>query len=449
MEGRKEIRWGLALAYRRRGGRTSAVAFGEMTTDRSILHIDMDAFYVSVELLRHPELKGLPVVVGGTGGRGVVAAASYEARRYGIHSAISSAVARKLCPDAVFIAPDISHYVEYSQQLHTIFESFTPLVEQISIDEAFLDVTGAATLMGDAVSIAWALRERVFSETQLTCSVGVAPNKFLAKLASEHAKPRAMTGGVQRGFQVFEVKRGSESEFLLPLPVQSLWGVGPATLAKLEAIGVRIVSDLAELDVDIVCAAVGEVNGRHLHSLARGIDDRAVEPERIAKSIGHEETFSTDLTTHEELRAQLVRLCDAVARRTRDAGVAAGTLLLKVKFSSFESVTRSVTPTVPLTTGPSMVAALEPLLAMLDYAQGVRLLGVHAQKLTGQSEGIPRLFDDGGETPEDIEEQWKPASKAVDQIVDRFGAGMIGPVSSLNTKRPGQSPAGPVLDEGS
>jgi DNA polymerase-4 len=192
-----------------------------MTTDRSILHIDMDAFYVSVELLRHPELKGLPVVVGGTGGRGVVAAASYEARRYGIHSAISSAVARKLCPDAVFIAPDISHYVEYSQQLHTIFESFTPLVEQISIDEAFLDVTGAATLMGDAVSIAWALRERVLTETQLTCSVGVAPNKFLAKLASEHAKPRAMAGGVQRGFQVFEVKRGTESEFLLPLPVQS------------------------------------------------------------------------------------------------------------------------------------------------------------------------------------------------------------------------------------
>jgi DNA polymerase-4 len=233
------------------------------------------------------------------------------------------------------------------------------------------------------------------------------------------------------------------------MPVQSLWGVGPATLAKLEAIGVRIVADLAELDVDIVCAAVGEVNGRHLHSLARGIDDRTVEPERIAKSIGHEETFSADLTTHEELRAQLVRLCDAVARRTRDAGVAAGTLLLKVKFSSFESVTRSVTPTVPLTTGPSMVAALEPLLAMLDYAQGVRLLGVHAQKLTGESEGIPRLFDDGGETPEDIEEQWKPASKAVDQIVDRFGVGMIGPVSSLNTKRPGQSPAGPVLDEGS
>ena len=447
MAGRKEKWWGLAPAHRRRRGATSAVAFEQMTTDSSILHVDMDAFYVSVELLRHPELRGLPVVVGGTGGRGVVAAASYEARRYGIHSALSSAVARKLCPDAVFIAPDISHYVEVSHQLHTLFETFTPLVEQISIDEAFLDVTGASTLMGDAVSIAKALREKVLSETQLTCSVGVAPNKFLAKLASEHAKPRAMTGGVQRGYQVFEVQRGHELEFLLPLPVQSLWGVGPATLSKLEAIGVRTVADLAELDVAIVCAAVGDVNGRHLHALAHAIDDRIVEPERVAKSIGHEETFSADLTTHEELRVQLVRLCDAVARRTRDAGVAAGTLLLKVKFSSFESVTRSVTPTVPLTTGPSMVAALEPLLAMLDYAQGVRLLGVHAQKLSEQSEAIPRLFDDGGETPEDIEEQWKPASKAVDLIVDRFGAGVIGPVSGLHKRKPGDSPAGPVLDQ--
>jgi DNA polymerase-4 len=438
--------WGLALNHRRRGERMSAVAFVQMTTNRSILHIDMDAFYVSVELLRHPELRGQPVVVGGTGGRGVVAAASYEARRYGIHSALSSAIARKLCPDAVFLPPDISHYVEFSQRLHTIFETFTPLVEQISIDEAFLDVTGASMLLGDAVSIAWALRERVVSETQLTCSVGVAPNKFLAKLASEHAKPRALAGGVQRGYQVFEVKPGNEKDFLLPLAVQSLWGVGPATLSKLEAIGVRTVADLAELDVGIVCAAVGDVNGRHLHALAQGIDDRIVQPERIAKSIGHEETFSTDLTTHDELRVQLVRLCDAVARRTRDAGVAAGTLLLKVKFSSFESVTRSVTPTVPLTTGPSMVAALEPLLAMLDYSQGVRLLGVHAQKLTEQSERTPRLFDDGGESPEDIEEHWKPASRAVDLIVDRFGAGMIGPVSGLHTKKPGQSPSGPVAE---
>jgi DNA polymerase-4 len=403
----------------------------------------MDAFYVSVELARRPELRGLPVVVGGTAGRGVVSAASYEARRYGVHSAMSSAIARRMCPDAIFIPPDMSKYLEVSRQLHEIFETFTPLVEQISVDEAFMDVTGARSLLGSAQEIAWALRERVLAETSLTCSVGIAPNKFLAKLASEHAKPRASADGVAPGYQVYEVLPGHEIEFLHPLNVQALWGVGPATLAKLEALSIRTVGDVAALDVAIICAAVGESHGRHLHALSRALDDRDVEPERHAKSIGHEETFAADITTHEELRVQLVRLCDAVARRTRASGVAAGTLMLKVKFSSFESVTRSTSPSMPLTTGPSMVAALEPLLASLDYSQGVRLLGVHAQKLSEETGRTPRLFDDGEESVEDIEEQWVPASRAVDSIVDKFGAGVIGPASAMNTRRPGESPFGP------
>ena len=407
----------------------------------------MDAFYVSVELLRHPELHGLPVVVGGTAGRGVVSAASYEARRYGVYSAMSSATARKLCPNAVFLPPDISHYIEVSRHLHAVFESFTPLVEQISVDEAFMDVSGATTLMGDAVSIAWQLRERVMAETKLSCSVGIAPNKFLAKLASEHAKPKATPDGIAPGHQVFEVKPGEELNFLLPLPVQALWGVGPATLKKLESLGVRRVSDLAQLDESVVCAAVGDAHGRHLYALSHGKDNRPVEPERIAKSIGHEETFAHDLTTHEELRVELVRLCDAVARRTREAGVAAGTLMLKLKFSSFESVTRSVTPSMPLTTGPSMVAALEPLLATLDCSQGVRLIGVHAQKLSEEALRAPRLFDDGEGSLEDIEEQWQPASKAIDSIVDKFGAGTIGPASGMDRRKPGENPFGPVLED--
>ncbi|CAB4621318.1 unannotated protein [freshwater metagenome] len=218
-------------------------------------------------------------------------------------------------------------------------------------------------------------------------------------------------------------------------------------MAKLEGIGVRTIRDLAVLDVGVVCSTVGDAHGRHLHALSQGIDDRFVEPERIAKSIGHEETFSADLTTHDELRTQLVRLCDAVARRTREAGVAAGTLMLKLKFSSFESVTRSVTPSIPLTTGPSMVAALEPLLASLDCSQGVRLLGVHAQKLTTESGAAPRLFDEGGDSPQDIEEQWQPASKAVDSIVSKFGAGTIGPASGLDTRRPGENPFGPLSED--
>lgn len=407
----------------------------------------MDAFYVSVELLRHPELKGQPVVVGGTGGRGVVSAASYEARRFGVHSAMSSAKARQLCAHAVFIPPDINHYLEVSSRLHDIFLSFTPLVEQISVDEAFMDVTGAGSLLGSPRDIAWALRRAVHDETQLTCSVGIAPNKFLAKLASEHAKPRATLDGVEPGHQVFEVVEGKELEFLHPLPVGSLWGVGPATLAKLERVGIKTVGQLAELPVTVLCNAVGDAHGRHLHALANSIDEREVETDRIAKSIGHEETFASDLSTFEDLRVQMVRLCDSVARRTRNAGVSAGTMLLKIKFASFEGITRSVTPSVPLSTGPSMVAALEPLLRSIDPGQGVRLLGVHAQKLTTDPTVQDRLFDDGGDSIEDIETQWQPASRAVDSIVEKFGLDSIGPASGLGQRsRPGQNPFGPLTD---
>lgn len=417
-----------------------------MAEARSILHVDMNAFYVSVELLRRPELRGLPVVVGGAGGRGVVSAASYEARRYGVHSALSSAVARRMCPDLVFISPDMDHYLEVSGRLHAIFLEFTPLVEQISVDEAFLDVTGAGALIGDAHTVARLLRERVAETTGLPCSVGIAPNKFLAKMASEFAKPRARRDGIDPGHGVFEVEPGGELAFLHPQPVQSLWGVGPATLKKLDTLGIRTVGDLAAIDLPLLCSAVGDAHGRHLHALSQGIDDRDVETDRTAKSIGHEETFPHDLVTHDELRPHLVRLCDAVARRIREADVSAGTVMLKVKFASFESVTRSTTPTVALTTGPSMVAALEPLLNALDVAQGVRLLGVHAQKLDGGESTALRLFDEGGESPEDIEEQWKPASRAVDSIVEKFGPGTIGPASTLGARVPGQSPAGPDAD---
>ena len=409
----------------------------------------MNAFYVSVELRRRPELRGLPVVVGGTGGRGVVSAASYEARQFGVHSALSSAVARRLCPDAVFIHPDMEHYLEVSRQLREIFESFTPLVEQISVDEAFLDVTGAGALIGDAQEVARQLRDKVMTDTQLPCTVGIAPNKFIAKMASEFAKPRAKPNGIEPGYGVYEVVPGQEIAFLHPLPVNSLWGVGPKTLERLKTLGIHTIGDVAAVDVAVLCGAIGDAHGRHLHELSNGHDERRVEPERHAKSIGHEETFSRDLTDAAELKSHLVRLCDAVAKRTRDAGVAAGTVMLKVKFSSFESVTRSVTPSVPLTTGPSMVAALEPLLSTLDISQGVRLLGVHAQKLAEEQPAALTLFDmssEGEASLADIEEQWMPASRAVDSIVEKFGDGMIGPASSLDRHRPGANRFG-VPDE--
>lgn len=405
---------------------------------------------MSVELLSRPDLVGLPVVVGGTSDRGVVSAASYEARRFGVHSAMASSRARKLCPQAVFLPANHALYLEVSGRLHDILSSFTPLVEPISVDEAFLDVTGAKSLFGSPTDIAWAIRTKVREELDLSCSVGVAPSKFIAKLASEHAKPRAAQNGVEPGHQVFEVKVGEELQFLHQLDVSSLWGVGPATLEKLTRVGVRTVADLAALGEDALHTIVGRAHGTHLFELANAIDEREVEPDRVAKSIGHEETFDEDVHTLDELRAHLVRLSDAVARRVRRAGVAAGTVLLKVKFSSFQSITRSTSPGTALTTGPSFVAALAPLLDEIDVSQGVRLLGVHAQKLSSPRDDA-RLFDDryfvDGDAStvsvEDIERQWSTTSAAIDDIVGRFGRDAIRPASSLGERAPGESPFGP------
>lgn len=416
---------------------------------RTILHVDMDAFYVSVELRRRPELRGRPVVVGGTGARGVVAAASYEARRFGVHSAMPSVQAQRLCPDAVFLPGDHRLYAEVSEQVHHIFKSVTPLVEPIALDEAFLDVSGAARLHGHGVAIAHRIRQRVGDELGLTCSVGVATSKLVAKLASQAAKPVATPAGVRPGPGVVEVRPGEELGFLHPLPVQALWGVGPATLAKLERLGVRTVGDLAELGERPVVAALGAAHGRHLVALARGIDDRAVEPDRAVKSIGHEETFATDLHTQAEVRAEVVRLADAVAARLRRHGVACRTVTVKVRFAGFRTITRSVTPPAPLSTGPAIVKALEPVLAEVDPTPGVRLLGVSGSHLVTPTEQLTLGLSgyDGPETPLEVELAWSPASGALDSIRERFGSDAIGPASALGGRRSrrgsGASPWGP------
>ena len=408
---------------------------------RSILHVDMDAFFVSVELLRHPELRGQPVIVGGSGERGVVAAASYEARHYGIHSAMPSTRARRLCPHAVFLDGDHAHYGNVSARVMTIFRSFTPLVEPISLDEAFLDVTGARRVHGEPVAIAAAIRTQVEAEEGLTCSVGVASNKFLAKLASEAAKPRASRTGPVPGLGVKVVEPGHELAFLHPLPVQALWGVGPKTLEKLRSRGIQKVGDLADLAEEAVVALLGDANGRHLHRLSRGIDDRAVEPELQPKSIGHEETFARDHHQLDTLRREAVRMADAVAQRLRTHGMAGRTVSVKVRFHDFRTITRSVTLTAAVDTGPAIARAAKELLDQVDPSSGVRLLGVTVSNLS--EEGARQLTLDDVVHP-----GWDDASRAVDDIRRRYGDDAIVPASlrgpdGIRVKRKGDQQWGP------
>jgi len=404
---------------------------------RTIVHVDMDAFFVSVELRGRPELRGLPVVVGGTGRRGVVAAASYEARRYGVHSAMPSTRARQLCPQAVFLPGDHALYESVSIQVQDVFRSFTPLVEPISLDEAFLDATGSLRLFGDGVTIAHAIRQRVLDETELTCSVGVAPTKFLAKLASEAAKPKASSSGIAAGRGVVHVAPNSELAFLHPHRVEALWGVGPATLERLHRIGVTTIGELARVPVDALVATLGRSAGMHLNALANGIDERDVEPDRAVKSIGHEQTFPTDLFTSDELDREAVRMADAVATRLRGNGLVGRTVSIKVRFGSFATITRSITAPDPIDTAVAITALARSLLKQVDPSPGVRLLGVSIAQLATCGPRQLRLedliADEAATRVAGVAPGWDEASQAIDEIRKRFGSSSIGPASLVRS----------------
>jgi DNA polymerase IV len=371
----------------------------------------MDAFYASIEERDRPELAGKAVIVGGSPEkRGVVAAANYVARRYGVHSAMPSATAHRLCPHGIYLPPRIGYYAQVARQIRDIFERFTPLVEPLSLDEAFLDVTGSQSLFGPAAQIGQEIKRTIRQELRLVASVGVAPNKFLAKIASDLRKPDALV----------VVEPDKVQEFLDPLPVERLWGVGKQGSKVFQGLGIRTIGQLRQCPLDLLQGHFGS-GGEHLWNLAHGRDDRPVVPEREAKSISNETTFERDIADIDVLRAWLVDLVEQVGWRMRQHGLRGRTVQLKVRFADFSTITRSQTLPEPTDITDELRRTADELLCHRLPAGHlpVRLLGMGVGNLddTGLVQGL--LFD-----AEEREKQSRVDS-VVDRLKERFGAAII------------------------
>ncbi|MFT5288686.1 MAG: DNA polymerase-4 [Planctomycetota bacterium] len=403
----------------------------------SILHVDMDAFYASIELRDRPQLAGLPVCVGGPADkRGVVAAASYVARTYGVHSAMPTARALKLCPDLVMLPPDFEKYTAVSREIMAIFNRYTPIVEPLSLDEAFLDVSGSERLFGDAIAIGGRIKSDIVRETGLVASVGIAPSKFLAKLASDLDKPD--------GFRV--IRENEVRKVLDPLPVSKIFGVGPRTAKRLEALGVYTVADLSALQREDVLRRFG-ASGAWIHDLASGIDPRRVTARRPEKSHGMERTFAEDIGDQDELRLLLYEFCEEVSYDLRHRGLRGRTVTIKARYANFKTVTRSKTVDVPVNQGRRIYAVARELFNRVP-AGPLRLLGVQVSNLADVRTPVQAsLFGDAPapetlklidskkessrpQTPVD-EARHQKASAAMDSLRKRYGKGTVVPASLL------------------
>lgn len=389
-------------------------------TRSTVLHVDMDAFFASVEVRRRPELRGQPVIVGGTGPRGVVSAASYQAREYGVHSAMPTARARRLCPHGVYLPPDFDAYAEASRAVMAIFSDITPLVEPLSLDEAFLDVAGCRRRLGPPGQVARLIRRRIAGEQGLTASVGVAPTKFVAKLASTQAKPDGLV----------VVPAGAVLDFLHPLPVSALWGVGERTAETLRRLGMRTVADIAHAPAASLRSALGDAAGHHVYELAAGRDPRRVSPESVDKSVGAETTFDVDVADPMVVRRTMLALAGKVTARLRRAGLVGRTVVIKVRFADFRTVTRSRTVSSPTDVTREVFDLAWGLYEALKPGERIRLIGVRTENLlpAAQASLQPAL---------DAKEQgWREADHAADAARERFGAGAIRPASLLGDALP-------------
>ncbi|HWL49585.1 MAG TPA: DNA polymerase IV [Acidimicrobiia bacterium] len=378
-----------------------------------ILHVDLDAFFVEAERLRDAGLIGKPVAVGGTGNRGVIASASYEARAYGVRSAQPTSTARRLCRDLVVVPPSHGVYGDLSARVFELFRGFTPYVEGLSLDEAFLDVSGLGRHFSTSIEVAVAVREEIRSQLGLPASVGIASSKLMAKLASEAAKPD--------GYR--HIPKATELEFLHALPVEALWGVGPATLAGLQRLGVVTIGDLAELPEPAVLGSLGPSQGRHLLDLARGVDHRPVTPDVEAKSISVEETYDRDLEGAEVIEAALLAHSQRLADRLHRSGLAARTLTLKLRFADFATINRSVTSGTVVDGARDLYVTAIELLGQVEIDRPVRLLGLGGSGL--ELAGEPRQIPIGAE------ENWSRVDEAVAVVRERFGEHSVEPARLL------------------
>lgn len=376
----------------------------------SILHVDMDAFFASVAEKDNPELKGRPVVVG-AGVRGVVSSANYEARKFGIRAAMPVYRAKALAPHAIFVPPDLKRYSEVSAQIMNIFEDITPLVEPLSLDEAFLDVTGSKRLLGSAREIAEIIRKRVEAEQGITCSVGISHNKFIAKIASAHCKPNG----------VIEIEPEKVLDFLHPLPVSEIWGVGPKTNEQLAKLGLTKVADIANTPRQTLIRALGQANGSSLYELAWGRDYRDVETQRVDKSVSSSETFDEDLDNQEEILKILLRLTEKSAERMRAKGYAAQTISIKVRFADFKTISRSKTLDLPTVTTWEIFEVVKNLYQALNLAGVlIRLVGVSLDSLV-ENDDIQQMVL--GQRARG----WRQVDRVADRIRARFGGASLRP----------------------
>jgi DNA polymerase-4 len=393
---------------------------GDAASSRTIIHVDMDAFYASVEQRDRAETRGSPVIVGADPrGRGVVSAASYEARRFGVHSAMPIGRALRLCPEGVFLPVDMDKYAAVSREIMGVLAGFTPLVEPLSIDEAFLDVTASRALHGDGPAIARAIKAKIRAQVLLAASVGVASNKFVAKVASDLEKPDGLV----------VVQSGREAEFLAPLPVSRLWGVGKVTGAELDAMGIRTIGQLAVVPSAHLEARFGR-HGPDLLALARGLDDRMVEPDAAPKSMGAEETFERDTRDVELLRATLREQSERVARELRAEGYAGRTVTLKLRFADFSTITRAHTAD-PTQDGLTIFRAADALFTRLRLSQAVRLIGVSVSSLGSGGAGQLSLLEPDALRRERL-------ARAVDRLANRFGEKTIRPASLIGRRQRGR-----------